>query len=259
VRLKAIFGALVIGAVGAAVAFAAPPSGNHGNGQNAGVFGASGPSGPHGNRGQGHGNAGTLNGPSGPSGPHGNKGQGHGNAGAEDVSGPSGPRGNNGHGHGNAGTEDVSGPSGPRGKGKGHNEGATGAGGLAGVENESGPSGPHGGKPSCVPQVTLVIKGTSAGDGSVSIDNVTGGNHFAKLLLNNTSTVNISTGPNTQVTVNGNASNAGSIKKGDHLLETFRVCKSDITGKSTNVASVSNFSTFVATLKPKKVIDQTQH
>ena len=81
-KLKVLIAALVIGALGAAVAFAAPPPGTHGKSHNTGLLGPSGPSGPHG-KGHGHENAGPT-GASGPKGP----------TGASGASGASGPHGN---------------------------------------------------------------------------------------------------------------------------------------------------------------------
>ena len=112
--------------------------------------------------------------------------------------------------------------------------------------------------PGCRPQVTLVVKGTATGDGTASID-VTGGNHFAKALVDNKVTLNVTNLNGTQVTVNGASSNVSSIKSKDHLLETFRVCKADVTGKSVTAASVTAAIQGGAGLAPKKVVDQTQH
>jgi hypothetical protein len=97
--------------------------------------------------------------------------------------------------------------------------------------------------PGCRPQVTLVVKGTATGDGTASIK----------------VTLNVTNLNGTQVTVNGASSNVSSIKSKDHLLETFRVCKADVTGKSVTAASVTAAIQGGAGLAPKKVVDQTQH
>jgi hypothetical protein len=255
VKLKVLLGALVIGALGAAVALAAPPPGKkHNNNNN--VLGATGPSGPSGPHGKGHhfGSNGTLgaSGPSGPSGPHG-KGHHFGSNGTLGASGPSGPHGKN-HGHENAGPKGASGPS-----------GASGASGPSGVSGANGPktnTTTHGNKPTCVPQVALVVFGTAkadAGSNFLSL-NVTGGNHFAKLLFGSSpTTLNVNTTSSTKVTTaSGESSTLTSIKNGDRALVLYKVCKSNISGNSPNVVSADSLSKYLSPLSPKKVVDRGQ-
>ena len=109
--------------------------------------------------------------------------------------------------------------------------------------------------PGCRPRVTLVVKGLAAGDGSATISPVTGGNKFAKPLIASKGTLTVTNTTGTKVTKSGAASNVGSIKKGDHLLETFSVCLADVSSKSTTLASVQNT---LSPLAPKNVVDQGQ-
>jgi hypothetical protein len=109
--------------------------------------------------------------------------------------------------------------------------------------------------PGCRPRVTLVAKGPAAGDGSATISPVTGGNKFAKLLIANKGTLTVTNTTGTKVSKSGAASNLGSIKKGDHLLETFSVCLADVSGKGTTLAGVQNS---LSPLAPKNVVDQGQ-
>jgi hypothetical protein len=119
----------------------------------------------------------------------------------------------------------------------------------------------HGNKPACTPQVAVVVKGTASADvgtsSTVSL-NVTGGNHFAKLLFHNNTTTSLSlnTTSSTQVTTaSGGASTLSSIKKGDRVLAMYKLCRSSITGSSVNVASASALSSFLSGKSPKKVVD----
>ena len=180
--LKVLLGGLVIGALGAAVAFAAPPPGNPGKGHK------------------------TTTGS----------------------------------------TTTSSNP------GKGHKT----------TTGSTGPTSTEGKKPTCTPQVTIIVRGTAntdvgTNDTSVPLS-VTGGNHFAKLLFGNntTTSLNINTTNKTQLTTaNGKASTLSSIDKGDRVLAMYKACKSSITGNSPNVASASALSTYLASLSPKKVVD----
>ncbi len=215
-KLKVLIAALVIGALGAAVAFAAPPPGTHGKRHNSGLLGPSGPSGPHG-KGHGQGNAGPVgaSGPTGPSGPHG-KGHHFGN-GPLGPTGPSGPHGR-GHGHENAGPTGASGPKGPT--------GASGA---------SGASGPHGNK--CPPKA-VVLKGTlnaDVGSGTTVSITVTGGNAAGQKLKGQT--VNIST-PNTTPVATGASgpSTVASLHKGDKILVLIK--ENCTTGKTPTAAAL---------------------
>ncbi|HWQ01807.1 MAG TPA: hypothetical protein VN449_06770 [Gaiellaceae bacterium] len=117
-------------------------------------------------------------------------------------------------------------------------------------------------KPACTPQVMIIVRGTTTADvgtndTSVSL-NVTGGNHFAKLLFGNNSTtaLSVNTTTKTQVTTaKGKASTLSSIDKGDRVLAMYKACMSSVTGNSPNVASASSLSTFLASVSPKKVVN----
>jgi hypothetical protein len=105
----------------------------------------------------------------------------------------------------------------------------------------------------CKPAVMVVVKGTAAADAAASSLSltVTGGNHWARLMLGTTGTATtVNTGQNTKVDVGGKASVLTSIKKGDNVLVQYRTCKADLTGKSGQTAT-----TFVGSLTPRKVID----
>jgi len=107
----------------------------------------------------------------------------------------------------------------------------------------------------CRPMVMLIVKGTtSAGAGPSSLSlNVTGGNHFAKLLVaNNASTaLTVNTNANTKVTTgSGATSTLGAIDSGDTVLAQYRVCKASLTGATT----VGALSTLTTSLTAKKVV-----
>jgi hypothetical protein len=180
VKLKVILGGLVIAAMGAAVAFAAPP-----------------PSNP---------------------------GKGHKTTGSTSTT--------NGHG-------------------KGHPKTTT-----SGTSTTS----THGNKPACTPQVTIIVRGTAnadvgTNDTSLSL-NVTGGNHFAKPLFGNNTSLSVNTTNTTKVTTgNGKASALSSIDKGDRVLAMYKACKSSVTGNSPNVSSAGALSTYLGSLSPRKVVD----
>jgi len=204
-KLKAILGGLVIAALGAAVAFAAPPPG------------------------KGHHHSVTSTGTT--------------------TTGK-------GHGHGN-----------PHGTTTSGSTSTTTTGATVTVAAPTTTTKTHGKKPSttgagCKPAVTLVIKGTASADGSASALslNITGGNHAAKPLFgsNTTTALTVNTTASTKVTANDSASALSSVKKGDRVLVQYKVCKADVTGTSTHVASANALSTFLASLSPRKVIDLGQ-
>jgi hypothetical protein len=107
----------------------------------------------------------------------------------------------------------------------------------------------------CKPQVSLIVKGTATADAGASTLslNVTGGNHWAKLLFanNTTTTVSVNTAASTQVvTGTGTTTALSSIKKSDRVLVQYRVCKADVTGAKT----AGTLSTLATSLTPKKVV-----
>jgi hypothetical protein len=101
----------------------------------------------------------------------------------------------------------------------------------------------HGHKPpktglGCKPSVSLKLKGTANADASPPTlqVNVTGGNHRAKpLFANHTSMLlTVTTNGNTKVrNGQGNSTSLSSIKKGDRVLVKFRDCKADLDAAKT--------------------------
>jgi hypothetical protein len=109
----------------------------------------------------------------------------------------------------------------------------------------------------------VVVFGTSTGDvqaGATSFTlNVTGGNHFAKLLFGKT-TLSVGTDGSTKVnTSNGSASTLAAIDTNDRLLVMYKACKSTITTKKGSTAlTVDTLKTTLEGLKAKKVVDRGQ-
>jgi len=108
----------------------------------------------------------------------------------------------------------------------------------------------------CKPAVALIVKGTTTGDaGSSSLPlNVTGGNHFAKLLFaNNTSTaLTVNTSTSTKLTTSsGDTTTLSAIGNGSKVLVQYRVCKADLKGATTSTLSSMLSS---PTLTPKKIV-----
>ena len=108
----------------------------------------------------------------------------------------------------------------------------------------------------CRPQVTLIVRGTTTGDaGSSSLPlNVTGGNHFAKLLFaNNTSTaLTVNTSASTKLTTKSGATTTlSAIGNGSKVLAQYRVCKADLKGATKDTLSSLLSS---PTLTPKKIV-----
>ena len=198
-KLKVILGGLVIAAMGAAVAFAAPPPGKPGKGHKTSSTSTT---------------------------------SGHGKGHTKTTTGTT--------------TSTTSTPSKP---GKGHTKTTTGP---------TSTTSTHGNKPACTPQVTIIVKGTAnadvgTNDSSVSL-NVTGGNHFAKLLFGNTS-LSVNTTNTTKVTTGDDKAGAlSSIDKGDRVLAMYKACKSSVTGNSPNVSSAGALSTYLGSLSPRKVV-----
>jgi hypothetical protein len=108
----------------------------------------------------------------------------------------------------------------------------------------------------CKPQVSVVVRGTAAADGNSTLSlNVSGGNHWAKLLFANktTTTTTITASGSTRVTIAGKPGSLGSIKKDDRVLARYRVCKADLRGKTTS--SASDPASFLGSHAALRVID----
>ena len=106
----------------------------------------------------------------------------------------------------------------------------------------------------CKPQVAVVVKGTAADDGGSTLSlTVNGGNHWAKLLFaNNTTTkTTVTTSQATKVNVDGKSGVLTSIKKDERVLVQYRVCKGDLTGKTTADA----LANFLGSTPARRVID----
>jgi len=109
----------------------------------------------------------------------------------------------------------------------------------------------------CVPNVSVVVTGKAAANGSTTTLSltVTGGNRFAKILFHNTTTnLTVQTNAKTHVTVSGKPSTLTSVKQGDHVVVTYKTCLSNVSPKSPHLASANALASFLSGLLARDIV-----